>query len=948
MYSTDASVYKEMPLAVVYPENKNDIINLINYCRKSNLNIIPRGGGTSLAGQVVGKGIIVDISKKYNKIIEINEQEKWALVEPGVILSDLNRMLESKNLFFGPETSSANRVTMGGMVGNNASGLHLLVYGDTRSKLLSVKALLSDATEVVFEEISQQEFRKKLLLQNTEGAIYRKIDQILSSEVNRNEIKENCPSENVKKRNTGYAIEYLMNTEIFDSQSTEKFNLSKIIAGSEGTLAFITEIKIELSDLPPKNKALVCVHFNKLEDSFKANLIALKYSPAAVEIMDKTILDLTKGNIEQNKNRFFIKEDPAALMFVEFVNEDTKKITDICKEMENEMRKAGFGYHFEVVWGNDIKKVWNLRKAGLGVLSNMPGDARPVSLVEDTAVDVNVLPEYLAEFDGIMKKYNLTCVYHAHIGSGELHLRPVLNLKLKNDVELFHTVALEVAYLVKKFRGSLSGEHGDGRLRGEFLPLMFGDKVYGFFREIKNVFDPENIFNRGKIIDTPPMNSFLRYEPDKKTPEIKTYFDFSDVGGYMRAVEKCNGSADCRKSEFAGGTMCPSFQATRNEWNSTRARANTLREFISSSKKLNKFNHKEIYRILSTCLSCKACKSECPSNVDITKIKAEFLQHYYKSHIIPLRTRIIANFPVINNLLSIAPNLSNYLLKSAIGKFFARLLGFAKQRQIPEVNLSLTKSYSKIQNKSKNSVNGTVYLFNDEFTNYNDTDIGIKAILLLEKLGYDVKIIKHKYSGRTYLSKGLVKKAKKIINQNLLIFKDIISEKIPLIGIEPSAILTFRDESIDLAYPKLKETAKKMSKSCLLFDEFIVKEAEAGRIKPQQFTDKPKNIKIHGHCYQKALASVDTVKKMLSLPVNYQVVEIPSGCCGMAGAFGYEKENYDLSMKVGELVLFPEIRKTETETEIVASGTSCRHQIQHGTGRVAKHQIEVLFDALND
>lgn len=947
LYSTDASAYKELPQAIVFPNNKNDIITLVKYAYKNNLSLIPRGGGTSLAGQVVGNGIVVDISKNLTKILEINNKESWVKVEPGVILTELNRKLESENLFFGPETSSANRVTIGGMVGNNATGLHSLVYGDTRSKLISVNAILSDGSEVVFEAISKEKFQKKLKLRNIEGDIYRKIHKILSLDENKNLIIENSPSPKVVRRNTGYALDYFLNTEVF-GESDNKFNYAKLIAGSEGTLAFITEIKLQLNPLPPKNKALVCVHFDKLQDSFKANLIALKHNPTAVELMDKTILNLTKDNIEQRKNRFFVKGNPEAILIIEFTNDDKTIIENQIKSMENEMRKLNFGYYFPVIWGDDTKKVWNLRKAGLGVLSNLPGDARPVSLVEDTAVDVVVLPEYMAEFDLIMQKYKLSCVYHAHIGSGELHLRPILNLKKAEDVELFHTIALEVAKLVKKYRGSLSGEHGDGRLRGEFIPIIFGEKVYSFFKEIKYSFDPENIFNPGKIVNSPPMNSSLRYEKDKKSQKIETLYDFSNVGGFMRAAEKCNGSGDCRKSELEGGTMCPSFQATRNEWNSTRARANILREFISNSDKKNVFDHQEIYEVLDTCLSCKACKSECPSNVDLTKLKAEFLQHYYESHRIPLRTKLIANFPKLNKLMAIMPKFSTFVANSGFAKIFTSKIGFVKERKIPAVHKPLSKWYKKhiISTSHNKQKIRNVFLFNDEFTNLNDPDVGIKAIILLSKLGYNVIIPKHIESGRTYLSKGMVKKAKKIINQNLLMLKDVITDQTPLIGIEPSAILTFRDESIDLANEELKETAKNIAKNSMMIDEFIANEINAGRISQYHFTDKALKIKLHCHCYQKALASTEPTKKILSFPKNYEVEEIPSGCCGMAGSFGYEKEHYELSMKIGELILFPAVRQTPENVEISAPGTSCRHHINHGTGRNVKHPIEILFEAL--
>ncbi len=946
IYSTDASAYRERPEAVAIPENKDDIIELVKMARSRNSSLIPRGAGTSLAGQVVGKGIVADVSKYFNEILEINEKEHWVRIQPGVVLSELNRVLKKYNLFFGPETSTANRVTMGGMVGNNACGLHSVVYGSTRDHLLEVKAILSDGSEAVFGEISKGEFEQKLKLKTLEGDIYRKFYEILSKDENLRLIDENYPSKNLKRRNTGYALDFLADTEIF-TDSKNKFNLAKLIAGSEGTLAFIYEIKLNIVPVPPVEKALVCVHFSKLQHVFYANLIALKFEPSAVELMDKTILDLTKDNHEQQKNRFFVQGEPEAILIVEFNAENKQEIEQKIAQMEQQMRAENLGHHFPVVWNESAKKVWDLRRAGLGVLSNVAGDERPVSLVEDTAVDVNVLPKYIEEFIALMQKYGLSAVYHAHIGSGELHLRPLLNLKKSKDVELFRTIGLEVAKLVKKYKGSLSGEHGDGRLRGEFIPIIYGDEVYQLFREIKAVFDPENIYNPGKIVDTPAMNTSLRYIPDSKPVKIDTVFDFSSTGGYLRAIEKCNGSADCRKSELAGGVMCPSFQATRNEGNSTRARANTLREFITYGEKANSLNYKEIYDVLSTCLSCKACKSECPSSVDITKIKAEFLQHYYDENGISLRTRLIANFPKFNKLMAIMPKFSTWFANSAVSKFFTSKIGFAKQREIPAVHKPLQKWYSRHKSVSIGQERTKlVYLFNDEFTNLNDPDVGIKAIILLEKLGYNVVIPKHIESGRTYLSKGLVRKAKIIINKNLLYLKDIISAKTPLIGIEPSAILTFRDESLDLVDKNLNEIAKNIAENSLMIDEFLASEIEKGNIKQDVFTENKLKIKLHGHCYQKSLASTEPTKRILSFPKNYEVEEIPSGCCGMAGSFGYEAENYELSMKVGEMILFPAVRNASENVEIAAPGTSCRHHIAHGTGKHAKHPVEILYEAL--
>jgi Fe-S oxidoreductase len=561
-----------------------------------------------------------------------------------------------------------------------------------------------------------------------------------------------------------------------------------------------------------------------------------------------------------------------------------------------------------------------------------------------------MLPDFIEEMEALFRKYDKECVYYAHIATGELHLRPILNLKDKGDVELFHKIAEDTARLVKKYNGSLSGEHGDGRLRGEFIPMMMGDHIYSLFKELKETWDPENIFNPGKIVDTPKMNTSLRYEPGQVTREIETWFDFSKDQGILRSAEKCNGTAACRKTEVSGGTMCPSYMASRDENKSTRARANVLREFLTNSDKANPFDHQEIYDVMDMCLSCKACKSECPSSVDVAKLKAEFLQHYYESNGIPLRTRLIANISKMSALGSLVPGLYNFINRRSITRvFMAKLLGLAEQRSIPLLSkVPLEKWYQKNKGEFSGNhfPNGKVYLFNDEFTRFNDTDIGIKAIRLLTKLGYEVVIPDHIESGRAYLSKGLLKKAKSIGNKNIDLLKGIITQETPLVGIEPSAILTFRDEYPELVDDELKPHAREISNHCLMMDEFLAREMEAGNIKKESFSQHTKSVKLHGHCHQKALASTSPTRTILSYPENYSVEEIPSGCCGMAGSFGYEKEHYELSMKAGELVLFPAVRDLDDDILIAAPGTSCRHQIKDGTNKTALHPVEILFDAL--
>ncbi|MBL7743293.1 MAG: FAD-binding protein [Chitinophagaceae bacterium] len=947
LYATDASAYREMPLAVAIPKSEEDIKKLIGFANKNHTSLIPRTAGTSLAGQVVGNGIVVDVSKYFTKILELNKEEQWIRVQPGVIRDELNMFLKPHGLFFGPETSTANRAMIGGMVGNNSCGSNSVVYRSTREHLLEVRALLSDGSEAIFKTVSLDEFHQKCEGNSLEAAIYKEVRSVLSNYDSQVEIRKEFPKKSVERRNTGYAIDLLVEMAPFTAGGPD-FNFCSLIAGSEGTLAFITEIKLNVVPLPPKETGLLCIHFNSIDESLRANLIALKYAISASELIDHYILECTKNNIEQQKNRFFVQGDPGAILVVEFTRNTRDDVIADAQKCETEMRAAGLGYHFPLLFGADTKKIWTLRKAGLGLLGNLPGDEKAVPVIEDTAVDVNDLPAYIRDFNEILKKYGLYSVHYAHAGSGELHLRPIINLKTEEGNRLFRAIAEEIATLVKKYGGSLSGEHGDGRLRGEFIRQMVGEKNYGLLKDIKRTWDPKNIFNPNKIVDTPPMNTMLRYVPGQTTPAFKTVFRFHNQD-VLQHAEQCNGSGDCRKTHLSGGTMCPSYMASHNEKDTTRARANILREFLTNSDKLNRFDHKEIYEVMDLCLSCKGCKSECPSNVDVAKLKAEFLQHYYDANGVPFRSRLIANFSRSARLGTIAPGIYNFMMTNkVISSLVKKFAGFAVDRSMPTLyKTTLRKWWEKRERwPGAGGLKKKVYLFCDEFTNYNDAEIGIKAIQLMEKLGYEVIIPDHIESGRAWLSKGLVRSAGKIANKNIEMLSSLVTEEAPLIGIEPSAILTFRDEYIDLADDNKLETAKALSKNVLLIDEFIAGEIEKGHITAAQFTKEKRSIKLHGHCQQKSLSSVAPTVKLLSLPENYTVETIPSGCCGMAGSFGYEKEHYDLSMKVGELVLFPAIRRAEENTIIAAPGTSCRHQVKDGTGRKAKHPVEILYEAL--
>jgi len=948
LYATDASAYREMPLAVAYPKNKEDIKRLISFAREQHTSLIPRTAGTSLAGQVVGSGIVVDVSRYFTGIEELNVKENWVRVQPGVIRDELNLFLKPHKLYFGPETSTANRAMIGGMVGNNSCGSNSLIYGSAREHTLEVEGFLSDGSEVSFKALSFDEFVAKSQQDNLEGRIYQQIKSMLGDYHNQELIRENYPKASIQRRNTGYALDLLLDSDPFTS-GAEPFNFCKLICGSEGTLLFITSIKLHVNALPENPSGLLCVHFHSLQDALRGNLIALKHQPLVSELMDNYILECTKGNLEQMNNRFFIEGDPAAILIVEYDGLDEADILRKVAEVEADMRAHGLGYHFPLVLGADKKRVWNLRKAGLGLLSNVPGDEKPVAVIEDTAVDVHDLPAYIADFNQILEQYNLYAVHYAHAATGELHLRPIINLKTKEGNLLFRAIALEIAELVKKYKGSLSGEHGDGRLRGEFIPLMIGDHNYQLLKDLKKQWDPEGIFNPGKIVDTPSMNTFLRHEPGQVDPEIKTVFRYNGQS-ILQHAEQCNGSGDCRKTHLSGGTMCPSYMATKEEKDTTRARANMLREMLTNSSKLNPFDHEELKEVMDLCISCKGCKSECPSSVDMAKLKAEFLQGYYDAHGVPIRSRMIAHVDTLTRLMQPISGIYNFMTGNKLtGNLIKKVIGFAPERHIPKIASQTLRSWYKQKDKpsfDKKEALKTVYFFFDEFTNYNDVEIGKKAILLLEALGYQVLMVEHEFSGRALMSKGLLREAKKLANKNVEIFKGRLNENTKLVAVEPSTILTFRDEYVDLVDEHLLEDAKRIAPLALSIEEFIIQEYELGNIRSEQFTLDEQEILLHGHCQQKAWGIVPAVHKILAIPENYKVKDIPSGCCGMAGSFGYEKEHYEVSMKIGELVLFPAVREKKSGCIVAAPGASCRHQIFDGTKESALHPVEILFKAL--
>ncbi len=946
-YSTDASAYREMPLAVAFPKTTEDIIKLVHFAVDNKISLIPRTAGTSLAGQVVGSGLVVDVSRYMNKIIEINPTEKWVDVEPGVVLDELNLALRLHGLFFAPETSTSNRCCIGGMLGNNSCGSHSLRYGSTREHTIEADVVLSDGSQCTFSPLSKEELIEKTNQESLEGKIYKHIHSQLSNPTTRQLLQTQAPDPRLTRRNNGYALDLLTCNSTYDNNSTESFNLCKILAGSEGTLAIATRLRLNLEPLPPAHTAVMCMHCNTLQESFHANLVALRHSPVAVELMDDNILHLSEKNIAQCANRFFIEGDPAAILIIELAEHTEDALNTKLAAIEADMQQSQYGYAYPILKGKDIQRVWNLRKAGLGLLSNMVGSAKPVSVIEDTAVVPEHLPAFMEDIAAMLSDLGLSCVHHAHIATGELHLRPVLDLKTDKDKALFREVATRTAHIVRKHRGSISGEHGDGRLRGEFIPIMFGDEVYQMFRELKHTFDPLNIFNEGKIIDTPPMDECLRYIDSPELDKLPTYFDFSSQHNFINAVEQCNGAGDCRKSIKFAGVLCPAFKATGSETDTTRARANLMRTMLHSLGE-KAFDHPDVLSVLSACLSCKACKKECPSSVDMTKLKAEFLQHHYDSKGTPLSTRLVASMPMMYSLAQLAPFAYNFIASNSFtSNIIKSFLGFAPERNLPQIAPKSLRSWYNANKPKTINTNLRFYLFIDEFTDHLDVPVGIDFLRLMWHLGYEVLCPKHTESGRTALSKGMLRQAKKCAIKNVSTFSPIITSDMPLVGLEPSTILSFRDEYIDLVPSDIKQQAINLAPNTMLYDEFILREIKQGNITADQFTTATAHIMLHGHCHQKTLASVEPSKKILELPSAYTCEIIPSGCCGMAGSYGYEKAHYATSQSIAEDILLPAVRQATPQTIISAPGTSCREQIHNGTGRTALHPVQILWNALN-
>ena len=945
LYSTDASLYQIEPIGVVVPKHKQDVIKTIQIAAERKIPILPRGGGTSLAGQSVGEAIVLDMSKFMNELIEVNVDEHWARVQPGIVLDELNHLLKPHGLMYAPDVATSSRANVGGTIGNNSAGSHSLIYGKTIDHVMSLDLVLANGDEITAAPLSFTEVASKKEGDSLEAHIYRELCRICAE--NTDEIRKRYPR--ILRRVAGYNLDEYVS----DAGSKEvtpyrrdgcdahrPFSLAKIVVGSEGTLATITEAKINLVPVP-KMTCLCVVHFKSLIAAMEAMQPILACNPTAVELIDKTIIDMAQGSLEFSRLTSFIQDSPEALLAVEFYGETETEMQEQIDHLEKTLRSAGFGFAFVQCFTAEEKaRVWETRKAGLGLLMGMKGDAKPIGFVEDAAVTIENLPEYVRRFDEIVKKHGTTASYYAHASVGLLHNRPIINLKSESDIQKMHNIASEVRDLLMELGGAMSGEHGDGLVRSEWIESMFGPQIYQALREVKEAFDPDGIMNPGKIIDPPPMTENLRFGAKYNTIKIDTYFDFSAQDGFGGAIEMCNGVGACRKT--LTGTMCPSFIATREEEHSTRGRANALRSVISGALPHTDFTSKRLYDVLDLCLGCKACKAECPSNVDMAKIKYEMLAHYRKANGLPLRNRLfgeIGSFAVLGS--AFAP-VSNWATNNPLSKWMAeKILGIDRRRDMPTfVHQTFEKWFRK--HRSTQTSDKKVVLFHDTFMNHSEPSIGKAAVHVLESAGFEVILPEKRCCGRPLISEGMLDRAIENANYNIDQLYTYAEAGIPIVGCEPSCTSTLTDDYVDLISTA---KAKQVAEATCSLEEFILQAHQNGEL-PLTFETEPREVLLHGHCHQRALVGIQPVLQMLELPQAHNVTTIDSSCCGMAGSFGYEKTHYELSMNIGELRLFPTIREKSGEFTLTASGFSCRHQLQHGTGIQPKHPIEVLSEAI--
>ena len=928
LYSTDASMYQVEPVGVVIPRDGDDVQAALEVARRHRVAVLPRGGGTSLTGQTVNHALVLDFSRHMDQMLEVNAEELWARVQPGLVQDNLNDQVRSLGLQFGPDTSTSNRATLGGMLGNNSGGSHSIAYGLTVEHVIELTTRLADGSRAVFGEVTPEAFAAKCRAPGLEGEIYREVARIRDTYAD--EIRTRYPAH--WRRVSGYNLDELV--------KDRPLNMARVVVGSEGTLVTVLEAKVRLVRRPRKT-ALEVIHYHDIQEALESSQPILETGPYAVELTDKMILDLARNNIEQSQRMGFVQGDPAAIMIVEYAGETDAEVRAKIEALDACRQRGRFGYAAHVARDTaEQQSIWKLRKAGLGLLLGMKGDKKPIAFVEDTAVEPRHLAEFVSSFREIFAKHDTVGAYYGHCSVGCLHIRPVIDLKTPRGLEQVRAIADEITDLVVRFRGTLSSEHGDGRARSPYLEKLFGPRLMQAFRELKHAFDPDNRMNPGNLVAPVGITDHLRYGTQYTTWEPSTLLDFSEQGGFAAAIEMCNGVGACRKT--LEGTMCPSYMATKDEEHSTRGRANALRAALSGRLPKAEFTGRRLYEVMDLCLECKGCKAECPANVDMAKLKYEFLHHYYEANGLPLRNRLFGQIAKVNRLGSRLPALVNRLSGLAPSRWaLEKIAGIDRRRPLPSLAAETFDDWFRRHPPPAAAPRGEVVLFNDTFVTYNVPEIARAAVEVLEAAGYRVVLVDRKCCGRPLISKGMLTQAREHAAWNVAQLAPYARRGVAIVGLEPSCLLTLRDETVDLLRT---DDARAVARQSLLFEEFLVR--ERGRGLALKFGANGRKALLHGHCHQKAL--VGTAPTVAALRwAGFEVSEVDSGCCGMAGSFGFEREHYDVSVALGNRRLAPAVKAAPAETEIVAPGISCRQQIQHLAGRRAKHPAEVLREALS-
>ncbi len=940
LYSTDASVYQIVPLGVVFPKSDADIAATVETCARFGVPLTLRGGGTSQAGQCIGPGVVLDCSRHFHRILEIDPSERWARVQPGCVLDELNRALLPHGLHFPLDISTSDRATIGGMIANNSSGTHSLVHGKTLDHVLELQAILANGDRLKLRSLKDDEIELKCGRNDREGECYRTVRRLAAEHAE--EIERRYPR--ILRRVGGYNLDRFV--------PGEPFNLAQLLVGSEGTLAVTLEAKLHLETLP-RAKALLVLQFADLLDALAVTPSILAHRPSAVEVLDKYILDATRLNAEAARLRDFLVGDPDAVLIVEFYGEDDAEVFARLKALETDIRNRQLCFHCHRATDSLAQaRIWKLRRLALGLSMAEKGDAKAISFVEDTAVAVEHLRDYIADFQAILRRHDTKAGIYAHASVGCLHVRPVLNLKTESGVRAFEEIASAVADLVLKYGGALSGEHGDGLVRSPFQEKMYGSTLYRAFREIKRTFDPVNILNPGKIVDAPPLTANLRYGPRYLTPDVPTTFDFSAEGGIVRAAELCAGVGECRKAR--GGSMCPSYRATRDEQHGTRGRANALRLALTGQVELHGLADPALREALDLCLECKACKSECPTNVDMARLKAEFYHQYYRRHGHPLRNRIFGHIAEISRWGSRLAPLSNWLMRSTPARWLNdKLLGIEARRVPPAFARRTLRQQFRSRKADPTNVPPDVLLFPDTFANYYEPAVGLAAVELLERAGRRVTMDGNSElacCGRPMISNGLLDRAVVLAERNVRSLYRWAAEGKPILACEPSCILTLKDDYPALLRGELRRMSETVADACSTFEDFmerqyLVFERQGG---PSPFAQPSRalNLLVQPHCHQRSLTGTNSLLALLRRIPNATVADLDAGCCGLAGSFGYEKEHYEVSRQIAALQLVPAIQSTSTESVIVAPGFSCRMQIAHCTGRRSVHPAQILLDRM--